>query len=91
MTVKYCSEIRRFTARNQEQRAKAAATVRALLEELADEYGAAFANRVFKSGCLSDTVLVFVNGRDVAHLSGLDTRLSAEDVVVISPVVPVCG
>lgn len=87
MIIKYFADIRSLTGRNEEQWLKAATTVRQLLAGLSARYGAAFEDRVFKGGRLSDTVILLVNGKDVRHLNAVDTRLSPEDVVVLFPMV----
>ena len=87
MTVKYFADIRSLTGRGEETWTKAAPDMRSLLKGLAAQYGAAFENRVFQGDQLSDTMIIFINGRDIVHLEGLDSPLKNDDVVAVFPVV----
>ncbi len=87
MLVKYFADIRTVTGRGEQQWTKAAATVRALACELVSVYGAAFEIIVFHEGRQSDSIIILVNGQDVALRNGLETLLSPEDTVVFFPMV----
>ncbi len=45
--------------------------------------------QIFDGGMLKPHILVFKNGRDIRHLSGLETKLDEGDAIVIFP--PVGG
>lgn len=87
MIIRYFADIRLLTGRKEETWTKAAPDLRSLLKELAAQYGAAFANRIFEGDEISSTMLFFINGRDIAHLKGIDSPLSGDDVVAIFPMV----
>ena len=87
MTVKYFADIRSLTRRGEETWTKAEPDLRSLLKGLTAEYGAAFEKRLFEGDRLSDTIIIFVNGRDIAHLNGLDSPLKSDDFVAVFPVV----
>jgi MoaD family protein len=60
-------------------------TIREVLLELTQRYPI-LVQFVWKDhGELSDLVHVFVNGENIHHLAGLDTRLTTEDHVDIFP------
>jgi len=63
--------------------------LQALLEELSDCYGPAMrAGLLSLDGqSLGGNAVVLINGRNIAHLSGLATPLSSDDVVSIFPLV----
>ena len=63
-------------------------TVRDVLRQLV-ELRPALAGRVLDNGKVPKFVLVFVNGRDIRHLEGLDTPVGADDEVTIFP--PLAG
>ena len=67
--------------------AKPVPDLRALLQGLAVQHGAAFEKRIFEGDQLNGTILVFINGRDIAHLRGLDSPLKSDDAVAIFPMV----
>jgi len=87
VTVKYFADIRSLTGRGEETWTKAEPDMRSLLKGLAAHYGPAFENRVFQGDQLSDTMIIFINGRDIVHLKGLDSPLKSDDVVAVFPVV----
>lgn len=63
-------------------------TVQDLLRDLV-ELRPALAGHVLDNGEVPKFVLVFVNGRDIRHLKGLDTPVRADDEVTIFP--PLAG
>ena len=87
MTIRYFADIRALTGRGEETWTKAVPDVRSLLQELAAQYGSAFGKRVFEGDQLNKTIIIFINGRDVAHLKGIDSPLNSDDVVAIFPMV----
>lgn len=66
---------------------KAEPDLRALLKGLGAQYGAAFETRIFEGDRISDTIIIFINGRDIVYLNGLDSPLKVDDVVAVFPVV----
>lgn len=60
------------------------ATVSQVLDDLFAAQPA-LAERLRPDGTLSPFVNVYVNGDDVRHRDGLDTRVGASDVVVLLP------
>ena len=86
MEVRYFADIRPLAGTDEEKR-PAAPTVQALLSALAAEKGPAFASRVLEGGKLSDAIIILVNGRHIDYLNGVQTPLSADDVVAVFPMV----
>lgn len=87
MIIKYFADIRGLTGRTEQPWTKASPTLRALLADLVREYGARFEKRVFEGGRLSRAIIIMINGQNLEHLSGLETPLGPEDVVVFFPMV----
>lgn len=90
MRVRYFADIRKLTGREEEELATPPATVRALLLALGERHGPAFRARLFQGGDphrLSSTIILIVDGQNVVHLDGLDTRLDPAGVVAIFPMV----
>jgi molybdopterin synthase sulfur carrier subunit len=61
------------------------ATVRQLLEQLKLRYPQAYDQFVDQNGDLYPHSHLFINGRDLPYLNGLDTRLSDQDNADIFP------
>lgn len=87
MTIRYFADIRTLTGRGDQELTKSVPTLGGLLKELSTQYGAAFEARMLEGNALNRTILIFVNGKDVQHLQGIDTPLSQQDVVAIFPMV----
>ena len=87
MKIKYFADIRSLTRRGEETWTKAEPDLRSLLKGIAAQYGAAFEKRIFEGDRISNTIIIFINGRDIVHLNGLDSPLKADDVVAVFPVV----
>ena len=87
MTVKYFADIRWLTRRGEETWTKAEPDLRALLKGITAQDGDAFEKRLFEGDRISNTIIIFINGRDVVHLNGLDSPLKDDDVVAVFPVV----
>jgi MoaD family protein len=87
VVIRYFADIRTLTGRGEQQWARAAPTLGALLKDLVSQYGAAFEKKIFHDGRLSGAMIVLVNGQDVALLKGLDTPLEPEDNIVFFPMV----
>jgi sulfur-carrier protein len=87
VTIRYFANIRPLAGCSEEQWTKAAPRLRDLLAGLAASHGALLAQRLFNGEQLHPEIHVFVNGRDVVHLKGLETPLSGNDVIAIFPTV----
>ena len=87
MIIRYFADIRELTGRKEETWTKSEPDLRSLLQGIAAQHGSAFANRVLDGDQLNSTIILFINGRDIVHLKGLDTPLKSDDVVAIFPMV----
>ena len=87
MLIRYFADLRGLMGRSQETWTKATPEVHTLLDELAAQYGPAFVERFFVDGQLSREIIIFVNGRDITHLRGVDTPLAESDEIAIFPVI----
>lgn len=87
MIVNYFADIRLLTGMDEQRWREPAPTLRHLLLALADEHGPAFRERIFNDGHLRGSLVVFINGHNVVHLKGLDTRLEADDAIAIFPII----
>jgi molybdopterin synthase sulfur carrier subunit len=85
--IKYFADIRGLTGRKEQQWTKASPTLGTLLADLAREYGPPFEKRIFEGGQLSNSIIILINGQNIEHLSGLETSLGPEDIVVFFPMV----
>jgi len=87
VTIRYFADVRTLTGCGEESWSKAVPDLRSLLQGLSAQHGAAFEKRVFEGDQLNCTIIIFINGRDVAHLKGLESPLGSDDVVAIFPMV----
>ena len=88
MKVKFFATFREFTNRKEED-ITAPSDIWALLCDLSKRYGAAFEAKLISpdgSEIHCDTIIL-VNGRNIHHLDGKDTKLKETDVVSVFPVV----
>ncbi|SKA98045.1 molybdopterin synthase sulfur carrier subunit [Caloramator quimbayensis] len=61
--------------------------LRELLDFLCQKYGKEFEGKVYtKNREISDEVIILINGRHIAHLEGINTKLKEGDEVCIFPV-----
>lgn len=80
----------RYIVGQKEIKKKFTGTCSELLRLLCDEYGEKFKNAVFnEKGELRKYVKIFVNGRNIEDLNGLETMLKDEDSAAILP--PIAG
>lgn len=88
MQVKYFAYIRDYT-KTKECDEVYKETIKELLHHLSEKYGEKFRNKALKNDGkeLGDEIIILVNGRHVAHLGGIDTKLKPNDIVQIFPVV----
>ncbi len=84
MKVNFFATFRQIT-REKSREDVSAETLAELLEKLCLIYGNRFHNEIFNHGSLSKDVMILVNGRAIEHLSGIKTKLAANDEVSIFP------
>jgi len=87
MTIRYFADIRALTGRGEETWTDAAPDMRTLLQGLAAQYGSAFGKRIFEGDQLNKAITIFINGRDITYLRGIDSPLKSDDAVAIFPIV----
>ena len=87
MKLKFFATYRDFTG-CKEIEIPAPPTAIALLELLAERYGAAMRKKMFtENGEISEEAILLVNGRHIAHIAGKETPLSDDDIVSLFPMV----
>lgn len=90
MKVRFYATLREVVGRRSVQvSGSQAGTVRTLLDSLFAEHPSLEPRVLNESGELRRAVNIFVNGRSVRFLQGLDTQLSPNDDIAIFP--PVAG
>lgn len=90
MKIQYFAHLREITRVSEETYTASAPSLRVLMNDLCQRYGASFRNWVMTpEGELCDIAIILVNGNDVRHSGRLDTPLSPTDSVCIFP--PVAG
>ncbi|WMW25290.1 ubiquitin-like small modifier protein 1 [Methanolobus sediminis] len=62
-------------------------TIKKLFEKLITEYGKEFETRLMEGGEIRRFVNVYVNGEDIRHLSGIDTKITDRDEVSVLPAI----
>lgn len=87
LLIRYFADIRPLAGCNEESWGTEAATLRELLFGLAERHGEPFRKRVLAGDAPSPTIILFVNGRNIEHLSGMDTPLRDGDCVAVFPMV----
>jgi molybdopterin synthase sulfur carrier subunit len=86
MKVNFYSSLRRIVRQKTvEIPLPETATVRQLLEELKLRYPQAYDEFVDQNGQLYPHAHLFINGRGIPYLNGLDTTLSDQDNIDIFP------
>ena len=88
MRVGYFAVLRDIAGKKEEDWTRPAATVGALLRDLAEKYGPEFRRWVLDDRTAA-LAIVLVNGHDVRGLQWFDTPLASTDTVTIIP--PVGG
>ncbi|KYO66986.1 ubiquitin-like small modifier protein 1 [Thermovenabulum gondwanense] len=86
MKVKFFAHYREYTG-TKEIDVKNCKTVGELLKKLSEIYGEKLSKEFFDGEGLSSRVIVLVNGRNIVHLSNLNTPLKDEDEISLFPVV----
>lgn len=64
-------------------------TLAELMKSLEERFGKKLKDMLVKEGKLRDDVVILVNGQNVSHSKGLETRLHPDDDIAIFP--PVSG
>jgi len=86
MVIRLFASIRSITGVKEVEWGEPTPTLGDLLRLLSDRYGPAFRRWVLDGENLGGSVMVVINGDDARHRAGLETRLSATDVVSIFPI-----
>ena len=88
MVLRFFATYRDIT-KCKELRMPAPLDVWALLTELGQAYGAPIREKLFSPDGqeIGEEAIILVNGRNIAHLDGKDTRLTEKDTVSIFPMV----
>lgn len=87
MKVVLSSALRRVTGGEKETSVEAS-NVREALNALASRYGRKFKERIFKEdGGVRGVIAVYVNGKDIRLLNGLETKLDDGDELAVLPTV----
>ncbi len=86
MKVLFFAYIRNYT-NTKEITVEYCSVLKDLLLKLCENYGPKFEKLIFKDGHISDEIIILINGRNIVHLSGIDTLLCPEDEISIFPVV----
>ncbi|WP_340818715.1 ubiquitin-like small modifier protein 1 [Methanolobus sp. WCC4] len=63
------------------------ATIKELVERLVTEYGRDFETLMLENGEIRRFINVYVNGEDIRHLSGIDTKITNNDEVSVLPAI----
>ncbi len=83
--VKFSSALERVTG--ERNTTVEASTVGDAVDELTEQYGEEFEERLIEDGELRRFVNLYVNGEDVRHEDGLDTEIDEDDEISILPAV----
>lgn len=86
MKVKFFAHYREYTGAK-EIDIKNCKTIGELLKKLSEIYGEKLSKEFFDGESLSSRVIVLVNGRNIVHLSNLNTPLKDDDEISLFPVV----
>ncbi|MBI4320612.1 MAG: MoaD/ThiS family protein [Chloroflexi bacterium] len=91
--VRYFGLIRNVVGRQDDEvPADGLMTVRQVLEALVERHGEGFRDAVLAGGgLLRPTALVFLNGKDIAKLGGIDVLLDRDDEVSVAVVTHALG
>ncbi len=89
MEIKYFAYIRDYTGEKRTSWNESVDDLADLLRQLSKKYGNKFRDAVFdeEQTDLNSEIIILVNGRHVQHLNGIHTKLAANDLVAIFPVV----
>jgi len=84
--VRFSSALNSIT-KARETNVEVEGTVRDVLAKLVQQYGAEFEKRIMDKGEVRRFVNLYVNGEDIRHLAGLDSRVAKGDEISILPAV----
>lgn len=92
MLIRYLGQIENIVGKKEEElRVNHEITVRDLLNLLSSKYGKEFERQIqTPDGCLYNDALILLNGTNIDHMGGLDTRFndsSRAEIVVGLPAV----
>ena len=87
MVIRFFATIRTATGVKEIEWGQPTPTLGELLRLLSDRYGPEFRRWALDGESLGGSVMVVINGDDARHKGGLETRLSATDVVSILPMI----
>jgi molybdopterin synthase sulfur carrier subunit len=87
VVVRYMLAIRELVGVQEERFEINGSTLRDLLTKIVEVHGNKLENTLFdrRKERISLSVVVFVNGREARHLSGLDTKLTNGDQITVVP------
>ncbi len=86
MKVKFFGYLRDYTG-CKETTVEGYGSLGELLNGLSKIYGERFEKEVLKDGGISERIIVLINGRNIAFLNGMETKLEDKDEVSVFPVV----
>lgn len=86
MVIRFFASLRNITGEKALDWDVPTPTLGELLRLLSERYGPEFRRWVLDGEDLGGGVLVVVNGQDVRHGAGLETRLASTDVVSLLPI-----
>lgn len=87
MEVSYFATFRDITHEYAYRPSESPSTMGGLLDVLCKRYGKTFRSAVYEGEELSPFVILLVNGRNVRHTGGLETRVGPGDVISVFPMV----
>ena len=86
MVIRFFASIRNITNAKEIRWEHSTPTLGELLWLLSERYGPEFRRWVLDGENLGGSVMVVINGDDARHQAGLETRLTATDVVSVFPI-----
>jgi len=85
--VLFSSALRSVTKGESEIDIEHSGDIASLLQILSNKYGDTFSRRVLENGTLRKFINVYLDGRDIRFLSGLETGVSGPSEVLFLPAV----
>lgn len=62
-------------------------TVKRVIDKLVEQYGSEFEKRILEKGEIRRFVNLYLNGEDIRHLAGLESKVKDTDEISILPAV----